>query len=94
MRNWGFPPRAMAISRTLRSPWERAALVASRMSMRPTFSRILSVSPTASPADGAKRFHVLFCCERTETWTFSKTVSRGKTFTTWKDRDMPLRQTL
>src|SRR5512134_3448202 len=88
----GLPPSATAISRTFWSPWESRSPSASRLPYSPTLSRIGWTSSAAMPRARERIRKVLRCRERTASWTFSKTVSLGKMFTTWKDREIPLRQ--
>src|SRR5512139_3448561 len=93
MSSSGFPPSATAISRTFWSPWESRSLRASRLPASPTLSRIESTSSPAIPFTAGKTRKVLRSRERTASWTFSKTESLGKMLTTWKEREIPIRQT-
>ena len=83
----------MAISSRFWSPWERIEADISCFSASPTCPRMASASAAtvgyrrASP--NASRLFPWW--EKSATWTFSKTVIRGKMLVIWKERPIPFR---
>src|SRR5680860_976910 len=85
----GVLPRAMAISSTFLSPWERDTLGAFILSARPTFSRICCVSSCTRPRLDAKARSIIPRRESTETCTFSQTLNPSKMLMSWNERLIP-----